>query len=80
MYCSNYDEGRVRKVTSVVIGEVSKLAAGNYGLSNELLDTPWRKVKRGKERLVKVLEEMEPATDKGHLTDKLFEILNDDTW
>ena len=53
MYCSNYDEGRVRKVTSVVIGEVSKLAAGNYGLSNELLD---HTLEEGQERKGEISE------------------------
>lgn len=44
-YLSNYKKG------------IEKLKPGLYGLSNHLLETPWPKVKRGKERLVPVLNE-----------------------
>lgn len=43
-YLSNYRRG------------VEKLAPGYYGLSNHLLDTPWPKVVRGKEKLRPLLE------------------------
>jgi len=32
-------------------GEIKKLESGIYGLSNHLLDTPWRKVEKGKQFL-----------------------------
>lgn len=38
-------------------GEIKQLPPGVYGLSNHLLDTPWPKVKRGKETLFGLLEE-----------------------
>jgi uncharacterized protein with NRDE domain len=43
-YYSNYDHG------------IKKLSPGLHGLSNHLLDTPWPKVKRGKELLKPLLE------------------------
>ena len=46
-YLSNYADG------------VRKLQSGFFGLSNHLLDTPWPKVTRGKERLHPILEEPE---------------------
>jgi len=47
------------------------LAPGVYGLSNHLLDTPWPKVARGKERLAS-------ATGTGEqLADELFDLLAD---
>jgi uncharacterized protein with NRDE domain len=39
-----------------------KLEPGVHGLSNHLLDTPWPKVTRGKERLARALE-LSPAVD-----------------
>jgi uncharacterized protein with NRDE domain len=59
-YCSNYKNG------------YEKLSAGFYGLSNHLLDTPWPKVLRGKEKMGQVL------TNKFIDPDALFEILYDD--
>jgi len=35
---------------------LGKLEPGVYGLSNHLLDTPWPKVKKGKEKLSRLLE------------------------
>ncbi len=52
---------------------VQRLDSGVYGLSNHLLDTPWPKVLKGKQRLEAVLRKSE--IDKGGL----FEILTDRT-
>ncbi len=58
-YYSNYTEG------------LKGLAAGTYGLSNHLLDTPWPKVVRGKLKFQSVIEQssLEP--------EPLFEFLYD---
>ncbi len=56
-----------------------RLGPGNYCLSNALLDSPWRKVQRGRDRLAGVMEGVGPGTDEGHLIDQLMEILADDT-
>ncbi|MGK5093815.1 NRDE family protein [Deltaproteobacteria bacterium TL4] len=37
-------------------GTPQKLKPGIYGLSNHLLDTPWPKVTRGKQRLAEIIE------------------------
>jgi uncharacterized protein with NRDE domain len=58
-YCSNRAEG------------IRKLEHGLYGLSNHLLDTPWPKVRRGKDRFAEILENRSP--DAGDL----FKILAD---
>jgi uncharacterized protein with NRDE domain len=53
-------------------GVVRKLSPGFYGLSNHLLDTPWPKVERGKNR-------MKPILQKSAIhPDELFEFLYDD--
>ena len=53
-------------------GEIQKLSAGIYGLSNRLLDTPWPKVTRGKKLLKAALKK------KGHeMEDSLFAMLED---
>jgi uncharacterized protein with NRDE domain len=59
-YLSNYGNG------------IQKLKSGVYGLSNHLLDTPWPKVHRGKEKFSNVISELviEP--------DALFELLYDE--
>lgn len=49
------------------------LEKGIYGLSNHLLDTPWRKVQKGKDELAKLLQTAEINQND------LFEILNDKT-
>ena len=61
-------------------GSVVVLDGGYYGLSNALLDTPWSKVQRGKERFAGVIQNLHPTTDKQQLTEKLLEIMADDTW
>lgn len=57
---------------SNVENEIKKLEQGIYGLSNHLLDTPWPKVEKGKQRL-KML------ASKGMVIDEqqLFAILED---
>jgi uncharacterized protein with NRDE domain len=54
-------------------GEIKLLAPGIYGLSNHLLDTPWRKVEKGKSALTKLIEK------GGFESEKFFEILGDKT-
>jgi len=51
------------------------LGPGVYGVSNELLDVPWPKVTRGKERLREILVAGEPPAP-----DTLLEILLDTSW
>lgn len=41
---------------SNIVNEIKKLNPGLYGLSNHLLDTPWPKVRKGKEGLKTCLE------------------------
>ena len=53
-------------------GDVRKLSPGIYGLSNELLDTPWPKVQRGKKLLKKAL-----AQKGKELEEALFDLLSD---
>ena len=59
-YLSNYRQG------------IQKLESGVYGLSNHLLDTPWPKVHRGKEKFGSAIRDsaLEPDT--------LFELLYDE--
>lgn len=52
---------------------IVRLEPGLYGLSNHLLDTPWPKVRRGKEKLSGILEK-EAINKEG-----FFEILEDRT-
>ena len=59
-YYSNYGDG------------VKKISTGIWGLSNHLLDTPWPKVKRGKERFSHLVQQREI----NHET--LFEFLYND--
>ncbi|MBE0625022.1 MAG: NRDE family protein [Burkholderiales bacterium] len=51
-------------------GEVQQLSPGIHGLSNHLLDTPWPKVARGKQRLQAMLAD-EPSAEA------LLELLHD---
>jgi uncharacterized protein with NRDE domain len=51
--------------------EIKILEPGIYGLSNHLLDTPWRKVAEGKKALIGLIN------DNNLNTEKLFEILQD---
>jgi uncharacterized protein with NRDE domain len=52
--------------------KIVKLNKGFYGLSNHLLDTPWPKVKRGKEKMKSVLSQSDPRPSA------LFEVLTDE--
>jgi len=58
-YLSNYGKG------------VEKIPKGFHGLSNHLLETPWPKVIRGKERLADILAGKKINTD--HLMDALYD-------
>jgi uncharacterized protein with NRDE domain len=58
-YYSNYSEG------------IKNIAPGLHGLSNHLLDTPWPKIRRGKEKLKSIL------TQKTLQPKILFEFLYD---
>ncbi|RST76311.1 NRDE family protein [Siminovitchia acidinfaciens] len=50
--------------------QIKKLSPGIYGLSNELLDTPWPKVEKGKQQLKQLLDhDLDPEC--------LFKILAD---
>jgi uncharacterized protein with NRDE domain len=53
-------------------GRVRQLAAGVYGLSNHLLDTPWPKVVAGKSAFGALL-----SGNSSELIPKLFELLSD---
>lgn len=57
--------------SSNVSGDARPLAAGIYGVSNHLLDTPWPKVGAGKTALAQALDRL--PEDRG-----LFELLHDD--
>lgn len=52
--------------------ESRKLEKGLYGLSNALLDTPWQKVRKGKQKLASVL-----ATAAAPKPDNLFQLMCD---
>lgn len=52
--------------------KIVKLNNGFYGLSNHLLDTPWPKVRRGKEKMASVLLESNPDPSA------IFEVLTDE--
>ncbi|MEJ7643695.1 MAG: NRDE family protein [Chryseolinea sp.] len=51
-YYSNYGKG------------VEKLAPGFYGISNKLLDSPWPKVIRGKQRIGPAMAKVSPDVDE----------------
>ena len=55
-----------------VSGVISEVTPGVHGLSNDLLNTPWPKVERGKQRLERLLSE-----PRDTLVDGLFQILQD---
>ena len=53
---------------------IEKITAGAHGLSNHLLDTPWPKIRLGKQRLTALLE-----AGEAKLVDGLFDALADRT-
>jgi len=54
--------------------EMIKLEPGFYGLSNQLLDCDWPKVNKGRERLSRLVSEVD---DTKHLHSELFDLLFD---
>lgn len=71
VYCSNRGSGGNAGVCA--------LTPGNYGLSNELLDSPWSKVQKGKRELEQALKQADHS-DQAQLTEALMAVLTDDTW
>ncbi len=57
---------------SNVSGKIEKIVPGLHGLSNRFLDTPWPKVKNGKEKLAAILSQ-----PKAIESDDIFALLND---
>jgi uncharacterized protein with NRDE domain len=55
-------------------GRIQRLHPGLYGLSNHLLDTPWPKVARGKQRLGRLLAAAGPIASEA-----VFDLLGDRT-
>jgi uncharacterized protein with NRDE domain len=53
------------------------LEPGLYGLSNDILDTPWPKVERGKQQLEQTISRNNPASHLTGITGELFSILAD---
>jgi uncharacterized protein with NRDE domain len=64
-------DGERLAVYESVLGRGRELGPGIYGLSNDLLDTPWPKVQTAKSRLSKALSELET-------TDATLALLRDD--
>lgn len=60
-------DGRRLGVYESVTGEGRELAAGVYGLSNHLLDTPWPKVRNAKTRLASALTDVRDENAIMHL-------------
>lgn len=59
--------------------EPTKLNKGIYGLSNHLLDTPWPKVKKGKQIFQSIITEHTHAPAEIDLTQELQRLLEDKT-
>ena len=59
---------------------MEELGAGQYGLSNQLLDSPWKKVVHGRGRFAEIVAGVQPSTTKRELTEQLIELLSDGTW
>ena len=55
------------------------LKAGLYGLSNQVLDSPWAKVEHGKSRVKAILSQVGPCMTDTELTQKLMDMLSDET-
>lgn len=54
--------------------KIIKVEPGFHGLSNKFLNTPWPKVERGKQKIREITQ-----LNKNISTDKLFELLGDQT-
>ena len=53
---------------------------GTHGLSNYLLNSPWRKVERGKGRMREMVNKLTPTNHtREKLTEDLLNLLSDDT-
>lgn len=62
---------------SNVENEIKKLSPGLYGLSNHLLDTPWNKVSKLKERFYQLQREFLASTTSEQISELLFPLLTD---
>ena len=70
VYLSNREAGGCRGVEP-----------GTHGLSNYLLDSPWRKVQRGKEKMAEMVAGLNHTPlSRDTLTEQLMELLSDNTW
>ena len=69
VFCSNRESGQSQWVEP-----------GTHGLSNYLLNSPWRKVERGKARMREIVNKLTLTnhTREG-LTEDLLKLLLDDT-
>ena len=69
-YCSNRESEQCQWVEP-----------GIHGLSNHQLNSPWRKVERGKERLREMVATLTHTNHtREELTQQLLQLLSDDTW
>ena len=66
-----WEEGRMQHFSNIS-KEISSIEDGIHGLSNHLLNTPWFKVEKGKQRMKDVL-----ARSGNDLVEDLFELLQD---
>ncbi len=62
-----FSDGANLGVFESVRGEGRELGAGIFGLSNDLLDTPWPKVREAKSRLAAALSDTQDAAALMHL-------------
>lgn len=58
-------------------GQADLLSTGTYGLSNALLETPWKKLCFGKQLFMEVVEQSE-ALPKDTLVTHLLDVLNNE--
>ena len=57
------------------------LPPGVYGVSNQRLDSPWKKVTRGKERFAEVVSGLQCGSlGQSECERQLLDLLCDDTW
>ena len=79
-HSGNPDSRQMVYCSNVMNRRMEVLSPGVYGLSNQLLDSPWKKVVCGKERFVEIVGRIQPSTSKQELTDQLMELLCTSTW